>query len=275
MRISCVALFMVISTFFLPTSRGSTLKMKIMKTIILPGLMVSLPVHAGELPKATSKAVLKLSFNREPAKSLNIDLYGREAPESTKRFISWCSGENDIVSSGGKSFSYDGALVSRVVKGAEIEVAKFKGGSGKKLTTTMNNSGKVSMGSIDLAEAEVSPTSDEGTLTSRYGSISLPKAGKTFAFFLSPSESKDLDKTNVVIGQVTNSEGLEAIERINKVPVSREDILGTKKALSSAGKGFDPRAKLASINRPLQRIEITECRVLEKASLVGFLGETP
>ena len=164
--------------------------MKIIKNIMLPGLMLSLPVHATELPKATSKAVIKVSFNREPAKSLSVDLYGREAPESTKKFMSFCSGENDIVLGGGKSFSYDGALVSRVVKGVEIEVAKFKGGSGKKLTTAMSNSGKVSMGSVDLAETEVPPTSDTGILESRYGSISVPKAGKTFAFYLSPSEQR-------------------------------------------------------------------------------------
>ena len=261
------------SSFLSQQPDGLALRTNLLK-IVLPVLLLGLPVvHADEPPRASAKVDMKVSFNREPAKSLSIDLYGREAPESTKRFISWCSGENSIVSSGGNSFSYDGSLVSKVVKGEEIEIGKFKGGSGKKLATTMSDSGKVSMGSIDLASTEVPPTSDVGTLKNRRGSLSLPRAGQTFAFSLSPSENNDsLDKKNVVIGQVTNEEGMEVIRKANTVPVSREDPLGTKNAFSSAGKGFDPRAKLATVNRPLQRIEITDCRVSEKASLAGFLG---
>ncbi len=275
MRIGFIRVVLVaIAAYLSPVSYSWSLKSKAMKNFMLQSWLLVMPVYAGELPAATSKVEIKVSVNREPAKSLNIELYGQEAPESTKRFISWCSGENDIVSSGGNSFSYDGALVSSLVKDKEIKVGKFKAGSGKKLATSMSDSGKVSMSSIDLAEELVPPTSDVGALRSRYGSISLPRAGKTFAFILSPSDttSTDFDRKNIVIGQVTNSEGLVAIERINNIPVSRDDVLSSKTVFSAAGKGFDPRAKLASVNRPLQRIEISDCSVLEEASLTTFLG---
>jgi cyclophilin family peptidyl-prolyl cis-trans isomerase len=76
-----------------------------------------------------------------------------------------------------------------------------------------------------------------------------------------------LDEDNLVIGKVLS--GMEVVGRINDIPVSREDSLGSKAAFSNAGKGFDPRAKLASVDRPLKQIKVMQCQVDEKANNVA------
>ena len=74
---------------------------------------------------------------------------------------------------------------------------------------------------------------------------------------------------NVVIGKVLS--GMDIVNRINKIPVSKEDLIGSKGGFSALGKGFDGRAKLAAVERPLQRISILQCQVEEKASISSFL----
>jgi cyclophilin family peptidyl-prolyl cis-trans isomerase len=223
--------------------------------------------------KITSKVQLDVSINRQPPKTLHIGIYGNAAPESSQRFLSLCSGENSYRSSEG-TFNYDGAQVSKIIKGSEIEIGKFKAGRGKQLSTSMSHSGQVSLSSIDLSD-EITPTTDRlGLLPHMKGTVSVPAKGRSFEFDISAKDGNtDLDRTNVVIGQVfpDGGSGLAAIEAIDKVPVSRDDPLQSKRAFASAGKAFDPRAKLASVNRPLQRVEVVACRVEEAASMASFL----
>lgn len=234
---------------------------------------VPVPSRAEEmLNKVTAVAKLDVSILRQPARSLEVQLYGEAAPESTRRFLSFCSGDNDY-NSAGLPFTYDGAQVSRIIKGREIEVGKFASGKSKKLATKMNESGKVSLSTINLGD-DLTPTKDElGLVPIDKGIVTVPKRGGTFSFVIHSNEEPDGDaaKSRVAIGKITNTEGLGVIDDIDKIPVSREDALGTKGAFSSAGKGFDPRAKLASVNRPLQRVEVVRCSVSDKASLSSFL----
>lgn len=237
-----------------------------------PGLVVADEGVPVEDEKVTAVAKLDVSIQRAPSRELEVGLYGEASPESTRRFLSFCSGDNEYKSAG-LSFKYDGAQVSTILQGKSFEVGKFSSGSGKKLATKMSESGKVSLSSIDLGE-DLLPTQDTGTGTRPMtkGLVSMPRKGGSFAFtVLSGDADKEFRAKNVAIGKVVNPEGLALIDEIDRIPVSREDILGTKGAFSSAGRGFDGRAKLASVNRPLQRVEVTRCTVSEKASLASFL----
>jgi cyclophilin family peptidyl-prolyl cis-trans isomerase len=238
------------------------------------------PALANDLgaSKITSKVQLDVSINRQPPMTLQIGIYGNAAPESSQRFLSFCSGDNSYRSSEG-AFNYDGAQVSKIIKGSEIEFGKFKAGRGKKLSTSMSQSGQVSLSSIDLSD-EITPTTDRlGLLPHMKGTVSVPAKGRSFEFDISARDGNtDLDKTNVVIGQVLvnysdkdRGGGLAAVEAIDKVPVSRDDLLQSKSVIASAGKAFDPRAKLARVNRPLERVEVVACRVEESASMASFL----
>jgi hypothetical protein len=47
-----------------------------------------------------------------------------------------------------------------------------------------------------------------------------------------------------------------------QVPISKEDPLGSKTVFAAAGKGFDPRAKIIYLNKPLQKITIAKAGVM-------------
>jgi hypothetical protein len=42
----------------------------------------------------------------------------------------------------------------------------------------------------------------------------------------------------------------------HQVPVSTDDPIQSKKLFSSAGKGFDPRAKIIYLYKPLKKIQV-------------------
>jgi cyclophilin family peptidyl-prolyl cis-trans isomerase len=65
-----------------------------------------------------------------------------------------------------------------------------------------------------------------------------------------------LDKTNLVFGRVL--EGEEVVRRVSEVPVSREDYISSKSLFAAAGKGFDPRAKIIYLNKPLQKVVVKQ-----------------
>eukprot|EP01041_Mallomonas_annulata_P003324 gene3324-6578_t len=213
-------------------------------------------------PSITSKVDLDVSINRKPAERISIGLYGNEAPIATKIFLSVCSGEYQ------EGVSYDYSQISRVQKDKLIEIGKFALGSAQKQETWMDSVGKVRIRNRDKAEKAIHNDANDLKHDSP-GVVSVPKGGKSFLFTIAPNANTNLDEDNLVIGKVLT--GQEVIEKINNVPVSREDILGTKKGFSSAGKGFDLRAKLASVDRPLQKVVITHCNVEESAAIASFL----
>jgi hypothetical protein len=98
----------------------------------------------------------------------------------------------------------------------------------------------------------------------------MRKGGGTFAFSITPAEGpkSDLDEENVVIGEVLD--GLPVLRKLNEIPVSREDALGTKQSFAKAGAGFDPRARIIEIERPLKKIKVYSCAVDERASIASF-----
>lgn len=132
----------------------------------------------------------------------------------------------------------------------------------------MDFAGKVRIRSISLADNAVHD--DINSFKHDIdGVVSVPNGGKTFDFTIAPKPNPDLDLDHVVIGRVVN--GLDVIYKINDVPVSREDSIGTKQAFSNLGKNFDGRAKLASVDRPLQKVTIQQCQVEEKSTISSFM----
>ena len=132
----------------------------------------------------------------------------------------------------------------------------------------MDSVGKVRIRSVDLADSF--SNSDTNFLThDEEGLVSVQRGGGKFDFTIAPKPNKDLDESTIIIGKVVS--GMETVNKINNVPVSKEDILGTKGSFSNVGKGFDPRAKMASVNRPLQKIKIVLCTVDNQASMSSLM----
>lgn len=218
--------------------------------------------NAVDSPVITSTVLFDISINRKSSDRVSVGLYGNEAPTATKLFLSICKGENAA------GVSYDFSQVSRIIKNNRIDVAKFSQGGAQKQETWLDSSGKMRLRNVDLASSAVH--SDVNNLRHDVpGRLSVPKGGKSFAFTINPKENIALDEENVVIGKVIN--GMDVIQKINMIPVSREDALGSKGGFSNVGKNFDGRAKLATVDRPLQKIQIVQCQVEEKASIASFL----
>lgn len=212
--------------------------------------------------KVTSEVYLDVSVARGPVERITLGVFGDDAPAASKFFLSICKGDY------GEGVSYDGAQVSRIQADKRIDVGKLAKGGNKKQETWMDNMGKVRIRSVSLA-SKATHNDRNDLLHDVPGVLSVKKGGGTFDFTIAPQLNPALDGENVVIGKVLR--GMDVVDKINKIPVSKEDIMGSKGGFSALGKGFDGRAKLAAVERPLQRISILQCQVEERASISSFL----
>jgi peptidyl-prolyl cis-trans isomerase B (cyclophilin B) len=210
----------------------------------------------------TSEVYLDVSVARGPAERITLGVFGDDAPAASKFFLSICKGDY------GEGVSYDGAQVSRIQTDKRIDVGKLAKGGNKKQETWMDNMGKVRIRSVSLA-SKATHNDHNQLLHDAPGVLSVKRGGGTFDFTIAPQLNPALDGENVVIGKVLR--GMDVVDKINKIPTSKEDLIGSKGGFSALGKGFDGRAKLAAVERPLQRISILQCQVEEKASISSFL----
>lgn len=89
---------------------------------------------------------------------------------------------------------------------------------------------------------------------SKAGYVSAKRGGGSYEFTINPKPNTNLDKENIVFGKVL--EGMDVIEKINGVPTSKEDPIGSKEKFAAAGKKFDPRAKIIYLYKPLVKIVV-------------------
>ena len=212
--------------------------------------------------KITAQVYLDVSVARGPAERITLAVYGDDAPAASKFFLSICKGDY------GEGVSYDGAQVSRIETDKRIDVGKLSKGGNKKQETWMDGMGKVRIRSVSLASKAIHR--DQNDLHhDAAGVLSVKKGGGTFDFTIAPQSNSQLDSENVVIGKVIS--GMDVVSKINQVPASKEDLLGSKGGFSALGKGFDGRAKIAVVGKPLQKVSILQCQVEEKASVSSFL----
>jgi cyclophilin family peptidyl-prolyl cis-trans isomerase len=91
------------------------------------------------------------------------------------------------------------------------------------------------------------------------GIISVKKGGGEFEFTIAPGPNPDLDKENIVIGKVI--EGMGTVAALNAAPVSQGQFLEGAFKFSANVIG-DVRAKTTFVNKPLQKIQVIKCGVL-------------
>eukprot|EP00953_Heterococcus_sp_UTEX-ZZ885_P029102 15478-Heterococcus_DN1.PRE.2 len=201
------------------------------------------------------------------------------APDSVKNFLSVVTGEY-------KTIDYNGSTVTRVdVVNNRIDFGKLPRGRDRYEVRTIDGTGRVRRQSKQAADELLS--SDSNTLRhDTTGVVSIANGGGTFEFTVTPGPNGQLDATHTVIGQtysvtalcvcIASSahrlaycsvlscvlSGMDVLAAICAVPVSKEDILGSKKAFAGAGKGFDPRARIASVDKPLSKITVVKAGVL-------------
>mmetsp|Transcript_829 Transcript_829/g.1463 ORF Transcript_829/g.1463 Transcript_829/m.1463 type:complete len:321 (-) Transcript_829:51-1013(-) len=212
------------------------------------------PSAALPRPEVTDRAFLDVSLNGEPLGRLVLGLYGKEAPATVRNFLAVAQKEyqGDI--------SYDFSTVFKIEKDVCVDFGRVAKGMASRNVRTIDNIGKIRTTTVSTAEDTAN--ADHNRLPhDRAGLLTAQRGGGTFEFGVTaaapaPGARASLDARNLVFGEVLEGYG-EVIAALNAVPTTQDDFLGTKAGFAGAGKGFDPRAKLAYVGRPLAKIVVT------------------
>uniref|UniRef100_A0A7S2XZB5 PPIase cyclophilin-type domain-containing protein n=1 Tax=Fibrocapsa japonica TaxID=94617 RepID=A0A7S2XZB5_9STRA len=201
-------------------------------------------------PEVTGKVFLKISMDPDsPVEQIVIGLYGKEAPITSTNFMKVATANYR------EGISYDFSTVFRVDKDRRIDMGRVGAGMSTRLVRTTDSTGRVRTTKESTADGLINRESNDLKHDRPY-LVSMKRGGGTYEFSIVPSPNSGLDKENIVFGEVIS--GKDIIDAINAVPTTQEDPLGSKEAFSSAGKNFDPRAKIAYVNKPLKKIVITK-----------------
>jgi len=223
------------------------------------------PLQA-ERPKVTQRVQLDIAIGTGDARSLVIGLYGDEAPASVSVFRALCS---NCVPGASVDLGYRGSLASRVERDKQIVLGRPPAGAGQVIERSLDNTGYVRSELINLAEKYVN--SDDNSLShDRAGLVSMRRGGGEFEFVLTPATNPGLDASRIVIGEVL--QGSELVAALNAVPArkpAKDNELGALMAAvgaydesryaAVAKAGGDPRSRIETTYRPLQKIKIVSC----------------
>lgn len=224
-------------------------------------------ITAKVTPKVTSKARLRFSIGQAEPAEIIIGLYGKDAPDSVRLFEGLC-GNGKLP----PELSYRSSQCTRIEKGKSILCGRLASGSAAKIEREIDATGYVRSTLVNLAEEYT--TSDENTLShDRQGLISMKKGGGSFEFVITPRANPSLDATNVVIGEVLDgSDVVAALDAVPSRKPSKDSEVGglifalgaydEERYLSVAKAGGDPRARIETAYRPLQKVKITEATLL-------------
>jgi cyclophilin family peptidyl-prolyl cis-trans isomerase len=200
-----------------------------------------------------------MSIAGQPAGRFTMGLFGKNSPEIVGNFLKVLNGE-------GQSASYVYSTVWRVLDGYCIDMGRVVGGGGKKLKKEINESGVMRIKTGNAADWTRNTEINELKHVEPF-LLTMKRGGGTYEFSVTTQANEELDKDHVVFGRLLMKEGggeekyrkgnEEVIESILKVKVSTDDPIASKKIFAAAGKGFDPRAKIIYLNKPLQKIVVT------------------
>ena len=220
--------------------------------------------------RVTAEAALTIAVGTTDAarRVLPIALFGDDAPGSVATFRGVCDG----TLPGQAGVTYRGTTISRVERDRVIQ-AGVASGSGQDVERSIDSTGYVR--SVYVSRADAFKNSDTNALRhDRPGRVSMQKGGGDFRLTIAPAENRDLDETNIVIGQVLMLDSAEVspstslLREINEVPV-RQPKAETSIYLALGKAAGDPRTKVETVYRPLRKISIIDCQTRDHARDTG------
>ena len=125
---------------------------------------------ASDTTQVTSKARLSLAVGDAPIRSLNVGLYGGDAPQSVKLFEDMCSGKL------GQGLTYSGSTISYIERGKLMLGGTPPGGTGQAVEREIDKTGYVRSKMINRADEYVN--ADSNALShDRAGLLSMRRGG--------------------------------------------------------------------------------------------------
>jgi len=234
--------------------------------------------------KITNIVDFTIRVGQDQVGQIKLGLFGEAAPESVETMLRLVSGNND------EGVTYEGATIFKIDQALQkIDVGRISGGAGKRLENEINSSGTMRIKRYNAADWTYNSDINNLSHGLKPYLVSATKFGGCYEFSitmngnqnqnqksntntknsLSMKEKADrkkiverLDRENIVIGEVIV--GSDFIDEIaGKVPYSKDDPFATKTIYAGAGKGFDSRAKIQYLGKPLKKILIQNA-VIEK-----------
>jgi len=197
--------------------------------------------------EVTGKVFLKISAIGKEIGTIEIELFGKDAPKSAVLFQQLCSGTYQ------DGLSYEGSQVFRVVKDRAIYLGRLAKGAAVRTETYIDNIGHVR--SIRVSAADRAYNADQNSIpVDRAGVLLMKKGGGSFEFLIksAPGLDKGLEEDYLVVGQVAS--GMDTVARLNALAVNQPTAY--KNSFLSAGKLInDKRATAAEddVFKPLQK----------------------
>lgn len=160
----------------------------------------------------SDKVKLEVSVGGERVGSIELGLWRSAAPQSVDAFVKLSTGSY-TSREGEAPASLERSSAARVLKDRAVVLGALKVQGG--MTTLVP--GKTRPQIVPVAP----PTTDDGPNGISHdaaGLLSVRRGGGSFEFTLLPRANAELDRDNLVIGQVLNADGMAILERINSVP---------------------------------------------------------
>lgn len=211
--------------------------------------------------RVTDKVFFDISIAGVPAGTLSMGVFGDQAPVTVGNFLKVLNGQ-------GQSASYMYSSVWRVLAGSCIDMGRVGGGGGKQLKREINESGVMRIKTENAADWTRN-TEVNGLKHAEPFLLTMVRGGGTFEFSVTTAPVPALDRDHVVFGRLLmkpdekeRESNQAVVDKIGRVKVSTDDIVASKTLFAAAGKGFDPRAKIIYLNKPLQKIVVTAVGML-------------
>lgn len=202
--------------------------------------------------ETSERVILELSLSGQPAGSIEVGLWRDQAPGSVDTFVKLAQGRL-APSSGDSPASFDRSSLIRIAKDKAIVLGALRQvfaqhsksnpqsremafstllvllhaltviarhGIGDTFLLVIQVGGQTQLvrGQTRPVMIPVAPPLNKDSNLVRHdaaGLLSVRRGGGSFAFTITPRPNLDLDRDEIVIGQVLTSEGMELLERLN------------------------------------------------------------
>ncbi|CAN8066366.1 unnamed protein product [Agarophyton chilense] len=213
-----------------------------------PSTRVHAAPDAGAGVSASDRVFFDISVAGRPVGRVVIQLFADAAPVSVDTFKRLVEGT--LRNRSGRTAGYKYAQAARVISGKRVDLGRVK------QIDELNQQPGVPQRQI--VTVQVPENRDSNHLSHDAKGLVSVQRGGSFEFSVLLAPDAELDSTHLVIGRVVD--GMNVVQVLGNVPTNRKT---NRDGFRNIGKAIgDARAKVDLEDKPLQKIQITNCGLL-------------